>query len=154
MGHRPVPAHRAGAGRGPAREQHGQVRQRDRGRSIPGRSRVEEPASLADDAFLRRSRGFLHEPGIAVWRDAQIALQAGHVHAMHDPTEGGLATGTHVHVARRYNGEWISADTDIPFVLGGWVSAGDGEEYSGTLTKDGAVVYSWNGRVDENQISH
>ncbi len=72
----------------------------------------------------------------------------------HASCEGGFSNGTHVHIARRYNGEWISADRDIPFVLGGWVSAGDGEEYSGTLTKDGAVVYSWNGRVDENQISH
>lgn len=72
----------------------------------------------------------------------------------HASCEGGFSNGTHVHIARRYNGEWISADTDIPFVLGGWISAGDGEEYSGTLTKDGVVVYSWNGRVDENQIGY
>jgi len=70
----------------------------------------------------------------------------------HASCEGGFSNGTHVHIARRYNGEWISADTDIPFVLSGWVSAGDGEEYSGTLNKNGNVVYSWNGRVDENQI--
>ncbi len=72
----------------------------------------------------------------------------------HPSCEGGFSNGTHVHIARRFNGEWISADTDIPLVLGGWVSAGDGEEYSGTLTKDGVVVYSWNGRVDENQIGY
>lgn len=72
----------------------------------------------------------------------------------HPSCEGGFSNGTHVHIARRYNGEWISADTDIPFVLGGWVSAGDGEEYCGTLTKDGVVVYSWNGRVDDNQIGY
>ena len=71
----------------------------------------------------------------------------------HASCEGGFSNGTHVHIARRYNGEWISADTDIPFVLSGWVSAGDGEEYSGTLNKNGKVVYSWNGRVDDNQIS-
>jgi hydrogenase expression/formation protein HypE len=39
------------------------------------------------------SRRFLREPGISVLRDAQIVCQAGHPHAMHDPTEGGLATG-------------------------------------------------------------
>jgi hydrogenase expression/formation protein HypE len=44
-------------------------------------------------AFLERCRGFLHEPGISVVRDAAIATASGKVHAMHDPTEGGLATG-------------------------------------------------------------
>jgi hydrogenase expression/formation protein HypE len=49
-------------------------------------------ATLPAD-FLDRCAGFLHDPGISVVRDAQIATQAGRVHAMHDPTEGGLATG-------------------------------------------------------------
>jgi hydrogenase maturation factor len=44
-------------------------------------------------AYLQRCRDFLHNPGISVVRDAQIAQGAGRVHAMHDPTEGGLATG-------------------------------------------------------------
>ncbi len=35
---------------------------------------------------------YLFEPGISVLRDAQIATAAGTVTAMHDPTEGGLAT--------------------------------------------------------------
>ena len=35
----------------------------------------------------------LHEPGISVVRDAQIACGAGEIHAMHDPTEGGLSGG-------------------------------------------------------------
>lgn len=34
---------------------------------------------------------FLHQPGISITRDAQIAVQAGKVTAMHDPTEGGLS---------------------------------------------------------------
>ncbi len=70
----------------------------------------------------------------------------------HPSCEGGVSDGTHVHVARRYNGEWISADTDLPFNLSGWISHGNGEEYSGTLTKDGKTVYSWNGRTYDNQI--
>jgi hydrogenase maturation factor len=40
-----------------------------------------------------RAREFLHQPGISVLEDARIALEAGRVHAMHDPTEGGVATG-------------------------------------------------------------
>ena len=41
---------------------------------------------------LKQAQNFLYEPGISVLRDAQIALQAGRVTAMHDPTEGGLAS--------------------------------------------------------------
>jgi hydrogenase maturation factor len=49
-------------------------------------------SSFAPD-FLQRCADYLHSPGISVVRDAQIAVQSGRVHAMHDPTEGGLATG-------------------------------------------------------------
>lgn len=38
---------------------------------------------------------FLHRPGISVVRDAAVAMAVGGVHAMHDPTEGGVATGLH-----------------------------------------------------------
>jgi len=46
-----------------------------------------------DESFLAHCRGLLRNPGISVVRDAAIATAAGQVHAMHDPTEGGLATG-------------------------------------------------------------
>ncbi len=42
---------------------------------------------------LTRAAQFLYTPGISVVRDARIAVTAGRVHAMHDPTEGGVATG-------------------------------------------------------------
>jgi len=42
---------------------------------------------------VARSRDFLHDPGISVVRDAAVATATGDVHAMHDPTEGGVATG-------------------------------------------------------------
>lgn len=54
--------------------------------------------------------------------------------------EGGFATGTHVHIARKYNGEWVLADGPIPFVLSGWRAYAGVKEYDGTLTKDGATV--------------
>ncbi|MFQ5854699.1 MAG: AIR synthase family protein [Anaerolineae bacterium] len=44
---------------------------------------------------IERARNFLHDPGISVVRDAAVATTTGEVHAMHDPTEGGLATGLH-----------------------------------------------------------
>jgi hydrogenase maturation factor len=46
-----------------------------------------------DRSLVERSRRFLHKPGISVVHDAAVATAAGEVHAMHDPTEGGLATG-------------------------------------------------------------
>ncbi|MDY0094859.1 MAG: AIR synthase family protein [Candidatus Vecturithrix sp.] len=45
--------------------------------------------------FLRTCRQFIYTPGISVIEDAMTALASGHVTAMHDPTEGGLATGLH-----------------------------------------------------------
>ncbi|NIM27951.1 MAG: hydrogenase expression protein [Gammaproteobacteria bacterium] len=56
----------------------------------------EKPARLAevmDTPALERCAGFLRDPGISVVREARLALEAGEVHALHDPTEGGLATG-------------------------------------------------------------
>jgi hydrogenase expression/formation protein HypE len=46
-----------------------------------------------EESVLERCRGFLYDPGISVVRDAAVATAAGAVHAMHDPTEGGLMTG-------------------------------------------------------------
>jgi hydrogenase maturation factor len=46
-----------------------------------------------DPEFLDRAANFLHDPGISVVKDAAVIAEAGEVHAMHDPTEGGVATG-------------------------------------------------------------
>ncbi len=46
------------------------------------------PAPRLDEAA-----GYLHRPGISVLRPALAAAEAGLVTAMHDPTEGGIATG-------------------------------------------------------------
>ncbi len=58
----------------------------------------------------------------------------------HPSCEGGSATGTHVHVARKYNGEWILADGPLPFVLSGWRAHAGTKPYEGSLTKDDEVV--------------
>ncbi len=54
--------------------------------------------------------------------------------------EGGRVTGTHVHIARKYNGEWILADGLLPFAMDGWVVHNGRQAYLGTLTKGGATV--------------
>ncbi len=58
----------------------------------------------------------------------------------HPSCEGGRTTGTHVHIARKYNGEWMPADSIIPFNLGGWVVHDGAVEYEGTLTKGGRTI--------------
>lgn len=54
--------------------------------------------------------------------------------------EGGHVTGTHVHVARKYNGEWILADGPLAFNLEGWVAHNGPQAYKGTLTRGAAIV--------------
>lgn len=49
--------------------------------------------------------------------------------------EGGTATGTHVHFARKYNGEWILADGPVPFELSGWITQAGVNPYQGALVK-------------------
>jgi hydrogenase maturation factor len=46
-------------------------------------------------AEIERWQNYLFAPGISVVKDAQVLQQAVEVHAMHDPTEGGVATGLH-----------------------------------------------------------
>jgi hypothetical protein len=66
-------------------------------------------------------------------------------HIGHPSCEGGFSNGTHVHLARRYNGEWIPADGNLPFNLEGWISSGNGVEYDGSLTRGDTVVEAWEG---------
>jgi hypothetical protein len=58
----------------------------------------------------------------------------------HPSCEGGKATGTHVHLARKYNGEWLAADGPLPLILSGWKAHASELPYEGTLEKDGRVV--------------
>jgi len=71
----------------------------------------------------------------------------------HPSCEGGVSNGTHVHLARRYNGEWIAADGSLPFDLDGWISAGLGPEYDGTMTRGDVRLEACGCRNDTNQIA-
>jgi len=71
----------------------------------------------------------------------------------HPSCEGGVSNATHVHVARKYNGEWIAADGPIPFNLDGWVSSGDGIEYNGFLTRGNQTIEAWDSANDFNLLT-
>ena len=70
----------------------------------------------------------------------------------HPSCEGGVSTGTHLHIARRYNGEWISADQSLPFIMDGWVSQGSGYEYEGLMIRDDQSVRAEDTKTDFNRI--
>ncbi len=71
----------------------------------------------------------------------------------HPSCEGGVSDGTHMHFARKYNGEWIAADGPLPFVLDGWVSGGLGQEYDGILTNGVETLEACACRADGNAVS-
>lgn len=58
----------------------------------------------------------------------------------HPSCEGGMATGTHVHIARKYNGEWIPAEGPIPFVLDGWTVVAGDKPYLGKLVNGDKII--------------
>ncbi len=61
-------------------------------------------------------------------------------HIGHPSCEGGVSTGTHLHFARKYNGEWVIADGPIPFVLSGWTVYAGAHPYQGKLVKGDKVI--------------
>jgi LasA protease len=58
----------------------------------------------------------------------------------HPSCEGGRATGTHIHIARRYNGEWMPASGVLAFNLEGWVAQAGAAPYLGTLKRNARVI--------------
>jgi LysM repeat protein len=62
-------------------------------------------------------------------------------HIGHPSCEGGFSNATHMHIARRYNGEWLPVTCDActpneipPFIMGGWTFFGyANQEYQGYM---------------------
>lgn len=63
--------------------------------AIIAREREVELTDRFSSDFLNRAKGYLTVPGISVLKEALIAAGMKGVHAMHDPTEGGVATAIH-----------------------------------------------------------
>jgi hydrogenase maturation factor len=61
--------------------------------AILAREKAEQLSASFDQRTIERSQDFLFDPGISIVQAAQLATEIGGVHAMHDPTEGGLAAG-------------------------------------------------------------
>lgn len=68
---------------------------------------------------------------------------------------GGFSNATHVHISRRFNGEWLPADCQSclpnhqvpPFVLGDWTTIGiDGQYYQGFMQNGSQQIQAEQGR--------
>ncbi len=74
----------------------------------------EKEAELRDRGFdaglLKTAREYLHTPGISILEEARIACETATVHAMHDPTEGGVATALRELAAASGCGLSVEAD--------------------------------------------
>lgn len=92
--------------------------------------------------------------GSQVTRGAQIGFAS---------CEGGFSTATHMHIARRYNGEWIPVECPEcspqhqrpPFVMSGWRMYGYvGQEYQGYMSNGVEQRLALEGRNSpDNRIS-
>jgi hypothetical protein len=71
----------------------------------------------------------------------------------HPSCEGGTSTGTHIHIARKYNGEWIPADGILPFTLDGWVAHNGTDIYRGTLTRFSTTIVANSNATQDSYIT-
>jgi LasA protease len=81
------------------------------------------------------------------------AYVKGGEHIGHASCEGGQSNGTHIHIARKYNGEWIPAGGHIPFVMDGWTPSSTGVEYDGFLERSGVTLEALEGITEANMIT-
>lgn len=71
----------------------------------------------------------------------------------HPSCEGGVSSATHVHLARRYNGEWIPAGGIVPLEMDGWKVTGEATEYDGRLAKGDQVKVACECREEKNSVT-
>ncbi len=83
--------------------------------SIIARKREEELIKIFGREFVTRCKEFTEDPGISILKDAETAMQCGEIHSMHDPTEGGLATGLH-ELAKAAKAGLIVEEDKIPVI--------------------------------------
>ena len=80
--------------------------------SLLARERRDVLSTRFEKDVLDRCANFLYAPGISVGADAAVAMSAGGVTGMHDPTEGGFATA--LWEVSDASGLGIQVDFDAP----------------------------------------
>ena len=105
-----------------------------------------------DDGFEQTGWTFLYlhiadEDRIEVGEWVEVGDRIGHASCL-----GGRSTGTHIHIARRYNGEWVPADGSLPFTLSGWEARAGTLAYKGWLIRGNEIIYANTASTHETQI--
>ena len=60
----------------------------------------------------------------------------------HPSCERGHSTGTHMHITRKYNGQWLAAEGPLPMILSSWQAFAGLGYYEGTLVRGSETVRS------------
>jgi hydrogenase maturation factor len=81
--------------------------------AILAREKADEVAAEFGDDFQKKASGFLEDPGISVVSASRIVCSNGTVHALHDPTEGGLANALW-EMAEASDVGLVVVDSEIP----------------------------------------
>jgi hydrogenase maturation factor len=63
------------------------------GTAILARAKAEQLERTVGHGVVSRAKRWLYDPGISVVCDARLAVRSAEIHALHDPTEGGLLAG-------------------------------------------------------------
>jgi hypothetical protein len=71
----------------------------------------------------------------------------------HPSCEGGEATGTHTHVARKFNGEWMLAGGPVPFTMSGYVTSAGSQPYQGSMSNGQITVIAASNSAPKSFIS-
>jgi hypothetical protein len=106
-------------------------------RSIDGE--VAESLDPSGDERIGWSVFYMHVGTLDRIGVGQVAQMGDHIG--HPSCEGGDATGSHLHMARKYNGEWIPAGGNIPFDLSGWIATDGDAEYDGVFSNGQTTRY-------------
>ncbi|MCK5553304.1 MAG: hydrogenase expression/formation protein, partial [Deltaproteobacteria bacterium] len=92
-----------------------------------------------DEELIRKCMDYLYDPGISVVKDALLANQF-EIHSMHDPTEGGLATGLYEMARASGVGMLIYEDKIDILPDSGTLCAEYGLDPLGTITSGSLVL--------------
>ncbi len=92
------------------------------------------------EEFIQSAKRFLRDPGISIVTEARLATEAVPVHAMHDPTEGGLATGLHEMAQAAGIGVWMDRDAVAIYSESAALCAEFGLDPLGTIASGALLI--------------
>ena len=85
------------------------------GTALLARERADELRARIGEEAVQAAANLLHDPGISIVKEAEIARRSGGITALHDPTEGGLATA--VRELAMLSGTGVEIDADSVPIL-------------------------------------